>query len=192
MATDSTFAWDYLAQGHVEDMTWEHTLDVLNRYGERLVALYRENMEESGRPASGRLADSLRTTVSLENGGRTLAVDLSLLDYWKYIEGGTGPHWVPIAALKEWVRVKPVLPRPGSLPPRLTLEQQQDRIAYAVRWKIHEEGTEGKNDLERSLDEVWAEFQEAIGDAVSADLADGLDFILRRWALPLEPSEAVR
>ena len=188
MATDNNFAWDYLAQGHVEDMTWEHTLDVLNRYGERLVALYRENMEESGRPASGRLADSLRTTVSLENGGRTLAVDLSLLDYWKYIEGGTGPHWVPIAALKEWVEVKPVLPRPlanGKLP-------TTTQLAYMVQHKIAREGTEGRNDLERSLDEVWAEFQEAIGDAVSADLADGLDFILRRWALPLEPSEAVR
>lgn len=183
MASSNDFAWDYLESTGGAELEWPHLQDVLERYGARLVELYKANMVESGRPASGALADSLRTVVALENGGRTVAVDLSLLEYWKYIEHGTPPHWAPIAPLKEWVKVKPLLPRPNSkMPARLTLEQQQERIAYAVRWKIHEKGTEGKNDLERSLDEVWAEMQEAIGDAISEDLAAGLEVILRRWA----------
>ena len=74
--------------------------------------------------------------------------------------------------------VKPLLPRPmanGKLP-------TPTQLAYMVQHKIAMEGTEGKNDLERSLEAVWAEMQEAIGDAISEDLAAGLEVILRRWA----------
>lgn len=165
-------------QGEI-DIEWVHLEGVLREYGERVVSLYRENMRESGRPASGALADSLRTEVVA--GGTTIAVDLSLLEYWKYIEHGTRPHWAPIGPLKEWVKVKRLLPRPNSkIPPTLTLEKAQERIAYAVRWKIHEEGTEGKDDLSRSLQQAWAEFAQRVADAVTADIGDNLDYILRR------------
>lgn len=178
MASSNDFAWDYLESTGGRELEWPHLQDVLERYGARLVELYKGNMVASGRPASGALADSLRTVVALENGGRTVAVDLSLLEYWKYIEHGTPPHWAPIAPLKEWVVVKPLLPRPmanGKLP-------TPTQLAYMVQYKIAMEGTEGKNDLERSLEAVWAEMQEAIGDAISEDLAAGLEVILRRWA----------
>lgn len=161
------------------DIEWRHLEGVLREYGERLVELYRANMVESGRPASGALAESLHTEVVV--GDTTIAVDLSLLDYWKYIEHGTRPHWAPIGPLKEWVKVKRLLPRPNDkIPPTLSLEKAQERIAYAVRWKIHEEGTEGKDDLSRALQQTWAELAGRVADAITLDIGESIDYVLRR------------
>ena len=91
--------------------------EVLERYAEEFIEQYRLNLVESGRPASGRLADSL--TYKVDMGANVYAVDISLLDYWKYIESGTRPHWPPVSAIREWIKVKPVIPRPmanGKLP----------------------------------------------------------------------------
>lgn len=157
------------------ELEWTALRAVLERYGQRLTELYRANMQQSGRPASGALADSLRTEVVV--GERAIAVDLSLLDYWKYIEHGTKPHWAPIAPLKEWVTVKPLLPRPnakGKLP-------TPTQLAYMVRWKIHEKGTEGTDDLSRALQQTWEEFAQAVADAVTEDVTADLDWIMRTW-----------
>ena len=157
------------------DIQWPHLQAVMERYGETWAALYKRNMEESGRPASGALADSIATEVKVDD--RSIGVEVSLLEYWKYIEHGTRPHWAPIAPLKEWVRVKPLLPRPmanGKLP-------TPDQLAYMVRWKIHEEGTEGKDDFSRALQETWAQFAQEVADAVTADIAADLDWVLRMW-----------
>lgn len=160
-------------QGEI-DIEWRHLEGVLREYGERLVELYRANMVESGRPASGALADSLHTEVVV--GDTTIGVDLSLLDYWKYIEHGTRPHWAPIAPLKEWVQVKRILPRPmanGKLP-------TPTQLAYMVQHKIAMEGTEGKDDLSRALQQTWAELAQRVADAITEDIGDQLDYVLRR------------
>ena len=91
--------------------------EVLEHYAKEFIEQYRLNLVESGRPASGRLADSL--TYKVDMGANVYAVDISLLDYWKYIESGTRPHWPPVSAIREWIKVKPVIPRPmanGKLP----------------------------------------------------------------------------
>jgi hypothetical protein len=157
------------------ELEWTALRAVLERYGQRLTDLYRANMRESGRPASGALADSLRTEVVV--GERAIAVDLSLLDYWKYIEHGTRPHWPPVDAIREWIRVKPVLPRPdakGKLP-------TPNQLAYLIGRKISLEGTQGKDDLSRALQQTWEEFAQAVADAVTEDVTADLDWIMRTW-----------
>ena len=154
------------------DIEWTHLEEVLRQYGERLVALYRENMERSGRPASGDLAQSLHTEVVA--GDTTIGVDLSLLEYWKYIEHGTSPHWAPIEPLRRWVEVKRMLPRPmanGKLP-------TPNQLAHMVQWKIAREGTEGKDDLSRALQQTWDEFGQAVADAVTLDISHEIDYVL--------------
>lgn len=157
------------------ELEWTALRAVLERYGQRLTDLYRANMQQSGRPASGALADSLRTEVAV--GERAIAVDLSLLEYWKYIEHGTRPHWPPVDAIREWIRVKPVLPRPdarGKLP-------TPNQLAYLIGRKISLEGTQGKDDLARALQQTWEEFAQAVADAITEDVTADLDWIMRTW-----------
>lgn len=165
------------------DLEWTHLREVLERYGETARELYRQNLTESGRPTTqNSLINSLRTEVVV--GETSIAVDLSLLDYYKYIEHGTRPHWAPIAPLKEWVRVKPLLPRPISGRKLPTPEQLENAAAYAVRWKIHEEGTVGKNDLGRALEETWARMAQDISDAITLDIEAELDYVLSYLLVP--------
>lgn len=138
--------------------------EVLERYGKEFIEQYKLNLVQSGRPASGRLANSLSYKVSL--GASVYAVDISLLDYWKYIESGTRPHWPPVSAIREWIKVKPVIPRPfenGKLP----TEQQ---LAFLISRKISRVGTEGTNDFERANDEIFARMEMSIAEAVTEDL----------------------
>ena len=138
--------------------------EVLERYGKEFIELYKVNLAMSGRPASGRLSNSLNYKVSI--GTNVYAVDISLLDYWKYIESGTRPHWPPVSAIREWIKVKPVIPRPfenGKLP-------TEDQLAFLIARKISRVGTEGINDFERANQEIFSRMEMSIAEAVTEDL----------------------
>ena len=138
--------------------------EVLERYAKEFIEQYKINLVQSGRPASGRLAESLNYKVSL--GTNVYAVDISLLDYWKYIESGTRPHWPPVSAIREWIKVKPVIPRPmanGKLP-------TESQLAFLIGRKISRVGTEGKNDFERANREIFSRMEMSIAEAVTEDL----------------------
>ena len=138
--------------------------EVLEHYAKEFIEQYRLNLVESGRPASGRLADSL--TYKVDMGANVYAVDISLLDYWKYIESGTRPHWPPVSAIREWIKVKPVIPRPmanGKLP-------TESQLAFLIGRKISRVGTEGINDFERANQEIFSRMEMSIAEAVTEDL----------------------
>ena len=138
--------------------------EVLERYAKEFIEQYRLNLVESGRPASGQLADSLSYKVDM--GTNVYAVDISLRAYWKYIESGTRPHWPPVDAIREWIKVKPVIPRPmanGNLP-------TESQLAYLIGRKISRVGTEGINDFERANQEIFSRMEMSIAEAVTEDL----------------------
>lgn len=138
--------------------------EVLERYGKEFIEQYKLNLMQSGRPASGRLADSLSYKVNL--GTNVYAVDISLLEYWKYIEDGTRPHWPPVDAIRQWIKVKPVIPRPmanGKLP-------TESQLAFLIARKISRVGTEGINDFERANAEIFSRMEMSLAEAVTEDL----------------------
>lgn len=152
---------------------WEHTQQVLDTIGKRLVMIYRQALQDKDiNTTEHSLSDSVKYEVDM--GERWIEVNLSLLDYWKYIEYGTRPHWAPKEPIERWISIKPVLPVPdknGKVP---TPKQQ----AYLVRRKIAEYGTEAKNVLSESLAEVMDRFNEALEEAVTEDVAAGVDILL--------------
>ena len=138
--------------------------EVLERYAKEFIEQYRLNLVESGRPASGQLADSLGYKVDM--GTNVYAVDISLRAYWKYIESGTRPHWPPVDAIREWIKVKPVIPRPmanGKLP-------TESQLAFLIGRKISRVGTEGIDDFERANQEIFSRMEMSLAEAVTEDL----------------------
>ena len=147
--------------------------EVLERYGKEFIELYKLNLVQSGRPASGKLAESLSYHVNL--GTNVYAVDISLLEYWKYIESGTRPHFPPVSAIRDWIRVKPVIPRPfenGKLP-------TESQLAFLIARKISRVGTEGINDFQRANDEVFARMEMSLAEAVTEDLQRQVSVIFK-------------
>lgn len=95
-------------------------------------------LQNNGSNASGALSKSIKGIVKMN--GKYLTVSLSMEDYWQYIEYGTPPHFPPVDKIKEWIKVKPVLPRPlenGKLP-------TENQLAFLIGNKIKKFGTKPK------------------------------------------------
>lgn len=152
-----------------ELISFENLLRVLDEYGQAIRNEYQDNLIRSNRIASGGLLNSVEFEV-LQN-GNSFKVNLLLSEYWKYLEEGTKPHYPPISALLKWIEVKPILPRPmdnGKLPTPL-------QLAFAIRNKIGNEGTEGTGDLQKASRTINEIYREKIIDAFTLDVQNTMD-----------------
>lgn len=142
-----------------------HLRATLEAYAQALLQAYRDNLLP--RNAGGDLITTATARVEQPD-GTTWAVIFNLQEYWKYIEDGTRPHWPPPGSLIPWIRVKPILPRPGK-DGRLPTEKQLD---FLIRRKIAREGTTGSHDLERAEDALRAEWMPRIQQAIVQDFSE--------------------
>lgn len=147
---------------------------VLNDFGKFLVEEYKDNLILNDVNASDALYNSVKYEVKTDRG--RIEVNLSLLDYWKYIENGRkAGKWPPISAIQKWIEVKPILPRPmvnGKLP---TVQQ----LTYLISRKIALEGIMPRPLLQQSVDSVMNSMMEFITEAITKDLEKNLELIYK-------------
>lgn len=144
---------------------------VLAEYGEAVKREYIANLKRDGRPASGKLIDSITTRVV--TGDKEWEVRMSLEDYWKYIEygtrgwytGNTSRKFPPVSKILEWIQVKPGFPRPATLP-------EQKSLAYRIAYKIQRFGTKGRADLTEAKMNVTEQYRERIAAALGHDMVN--------------------
>lgn len=147
----------------------------LGQLAEDVKAGYVDQLAKHDRHASGNLMSTVRAEVEV-NGTRYAAV-LYLQDYWKYVEEGTEPHWPPRQAILDWIKIKPVIPRPddrGRIP---TPEQLAFLISRAMAGKSPNQascknpkgGTEGSHDLKTAEDAIIPMWEERLLDALQRD-----------------------
>lgn len=152
---------------------------VLNEYAQGLVENYKAALGAESINASGELANSVKYIIDDKVKGR-FEVKLELLEYWKYVEyGRKAGKMPPISAIKQWIEVKPIIPRPnknGKLP---TINQ----LAYLISRKIGLEGTKGRGVLGERIENVNTVFWEDIEDAILKDLGIQLDTIFEEVGL---------
>lgn len=154
-------------------MDFENLIRVLDEYARDLKELYQYNLNYDNAVASGELINSVR--YLFQHNGSRYEVSLQLSDYWKYVENGRrSGKFPPVDKILNWIRVKPVLPRPynGKLP----TEQQ---LAFLISRKIAREGTKARNILELTLEELNEEYDDKISEALTLDLSDIADDMLR-------------
>lgn len=135
----------------------------LGQLAEDVKAGYVDQLAKHDRHASGNLMSTVRAEVEV-NGTRYAAV-LYLQDYWKYVEEGTEPHWPPRQAILDWIKIKPVIPRPddkGRIP-------TPKQLAFLISRKISREGTEGSHDLQTAEDAIIPMWEERLLDALQRD-----------------------
>lgn len=120
------------------------------------------------------LLQSVKTRVVAD--GRIFEVTMDLNDYWKYLEYGTRPHWPPREAILNWVRIKPVLPRPNELGRTPT----ENQLAYLISRKIAKEGTQASHGLERTKDAVIGAYRDKLAKALGHDISDYIAKVMPR------------
>lgn len=158
----------------MELLNFDNLMATLEEYAQEVRNLYQDKLIEGDRISSGKLLNSIEYQVT--QGENEYVVSLSLEEYWKYLEYGVSgkdntsspfgnPGWKAYPHILEWIKVKPVLPRPdrnGKLP-------SQKSLAYLITRSIVQNGTQPGGELKDTLEEVNARYKDKIIIAIRKD-----------------------
>lgn len=135
---------------------------------------YKQKLVESGHYTTDyALLDSIKTQVVNNDTGYEITMTLN--DYWKWLENDTKPHFPPVDKIREWIQIKPIIPRPNALGRKPT----ENQLAYLIGRKIYNEGTTGTHDLERTKDAVIPMYRERIAQALGHDVENYIRKLVR-------------
>ena len=141
-------------------------LATLDEYAEKAKELYKRKLTEKEINASYKLLNSVETTV--KRGDDTFTVVINLEPYWYYVENGRkAGRFPPISKILDWIRIKPVIPYSDNRG-RLPTEEQ---LAFLIARKIAEQGTEPKNVLFETVDELNRYYLPKLQQALDRDFA---------------------
>ena len=142
---------------HVQAVMEEMAIAIRNEY--------QDNLIRNDRIASGDLLNNIEYEVT--RGDFTYTIYVKMKDYWYYVENGRkAGKWPPIQNILDWIKMKPVLPRPNA-EGKLPTPQQ---LAFLIARKIGEEGTEGTQDLRKATDTIWDTFEDRLYEAIDEDV----------------------
>ena len=142
---------------HVQAVMEEMAIAIRNEY--------QDNLIRNDRIASGDLLNNIEYEVT--RGDFTYTIYVKMRDYWYYVENGRkAGKWPPIDNILNWIKIKPVLPRPNA-EGKLPTPQQ---LAFAIATKIGKEGTEGTQDLRKATDTIWDTFEDRLYEAIDEDV----------------------
>ena len=150
---------------------WEKTYEVLKEYAIELRNTLQDSYINDDRIATGDLLNSVEYII--EKDDRQIEVSLQLKEWWKYVEEDTKPHFPPPDAMLNYIKAKPVLPKPdrnGKLP-------TPNQLAYLIGRKISEVGTTGTHNVIDTVRLINKRDEEKIGQAISEDINNELDVI---------------
>lgn len=150
-----------------ENLTFKNLGEVIDSYIEEFDRIYKQSLRDNDRVASGNLINSVQ--LSVRHGNETISVWFDAAEYYRYIENGRkGGKWPPVNKILEWIKIKPVLPRPnaqGKLP-------TQKQLAYLIGRKIAREGFEGSHDIISTTEELNRKYTPLIQEALGKDMED--------------------
>lgn len=142
---------------HVQAVMEEMAIAIRNEY--------QDNLIRNDRIASGDLLNNIEYEIT--RGDFTYTIYVKMKDYWYFVENGRkAGKMPPIDNILNWIRVKPVLPRPNA-EGKLPTPQQ---LAFLIARKIGEEGTEGTQDLRKATDTIWDTFEDRLYEAIDEDV----------------------
>lgn len=150
---------------------WEKTYEVLKEYAIELRNTLQDSYINDDRIATGDLLNSVEYII--EKDDRQIEVSLQLKEWWKYVEEDTKPHFPPPDAMLNYIKAKPILPKPdknGKLP-------TPSQLAYLIGRKISEVGTTGTHNVRDTVRLINERYEEKIGQAISEDINNELDVI---------------
>ena len=139
----------------------------IQQIAQQFAEAYKQAIIDSGHNASGSLVQSIKPVVLYEND--TVSITLEGNEYAIYLENGTKPHFPPVSKILEWIRVKPILPRPinGKLP-------TEPQLAYLIARKIGRDGTDPQNTFNEANQSTKDRFINKILEAIKKDMGTEL------------------
>lgn len=152
-------------------MEFTNVIQFLNDFGKELADKNKRNLVNDDAVASGKLLNSIRYIFNKNN--TSFEISMEMAEYWKYVENGRkSGKFPPISAIKEWVNVKRVIPRPynGKLP-------TENQLAFLIARSISKKGIRPKPIFNDTLDDAMNDFENGLEDAFTKDVENEMDKI---------------
>lgn len=149
-------------------------LNTIKEITNLFAAALKDKLEENGSDATHKLSNSIKDIVKFD--GKYLTVSIQLEDYYKYVENGRkAGKFPPVEKIKEWIKVKPVLPytRGKRLP-------NENQLAYLIGRKIAREGTRANPFLAPTIrdfklvDKIYAAVNSMLTDEINKVVSEEL------------------
>lgn len=153
-------------------LKFENLQNALKSFIDDFIATYKGLLIRDDKKATGNLISSLKG-VEIEFANNRMSGSVSLASYWKYVEYGRRPgKFPPVGKILEWVKVKPVIPRPIN-----GIKPTEKQLAFLISRKIARDGIEPGNQFREALDLTWAKHHKNISDAISIDIAEEINLV---------------
>lgn len=145
---------------------------VLTEYKTRFEELIKTKIQKKDKIASGNLLANISTKIEVN--GSVYTVILNSLDYLKYLETGTKPHWPPTKPILKWIKDKRLPTREYTGDKSLPTEKQ---LTYLVRRKIAKEGTEPNYIIAETIEELNEIYLKRLQEALEIDIYNAMPLI---------------
>lgn len=156
--------------------------NILDDFGQNLVRLATINLGANRRVngrnrrinSSGQLRDSLDySVVKTDSGFRFVFV---MEEYGAVVDAGRkAGKGVPIADLKEWIRIKPIRYRDAQGRFRRMTDARLNTLTFLINRKIKRDGIAPTNFLSQPFDKLNRDLPENIQQALLTDIVEVLD-----------------
>lgn len=154
-------------------LTFKNLETALNIFIDDFVSTYKSLLIRDNKKATGNLVSSIKP-LKIDFTNNKMEGTIDIASYWKYVEYGRRPgKFPPVNKILDWIKVKPVIPRPlnGLKPPT------EAQLAFLISRKIAREGIKPGNQYEEALNISWTKNEKNISDAISKDLNEAIDII---------------
>lgn len=154
-------------------LTFKNLENALNKFINDFVSNYKKILKRDNKKATGDLINSIKP-LEIEFSSTKATGSISLANYWKYVEYGrrAGGKFPPFNKILDWVKIKPVLPRPVN-----GIKPTEKQLAFLISRKIARDGIEPGNQYQEALEITWNENKENISNAISKDLEYAIGII---------------
>lgn len=152
-------------------MEFTNVIQFLNDFGKELEDKYQRKLVNDDAVDSGKLLNSIRYIFNKNN--TSFEISMEMAEYWKYVENGRkSGKFPPISAIREWVKVKQVIPRPynGKLP-------TENQLAFLIARSISKNGIRPRPIFNDTLDDAMNDFENGLEDAFTKDVENEMDKI---------------
>lgn len=149
---------------------------VLTEWADLFVNTYKDNLDLYGVNSTSNLSNSV--TFTIDQNGDSWEVKLNILSYWKWIEYGRKPgKFPPVNAMIEYVRQKPIIPKPYTLPSGRQLIPTENQIAFLIGRKIKEDGIDPQPIMKETMFELQQMLIDKLTKAFRDDINEHLNLI---------------
>jgi len=155
------------------DTKYINLMNVLEQYKEEVIRVYKNKITDNDINASYQLMNSIQGQIQVQN--QLFQVSLNLAKHWEYVEyGRKAGKWPNIQAIRQWISVKPVLPRPinGKLP-------TPQALTFLISRAIKDRGIKPKPILATTITEVNETYIPLILEALKTDLNTNINAIIK-------------